>query len=134
MIKRTYPIYSISKFSFNLDDGSEVLAIFRENLEYKGQFDFIYSVNENVLQDKIVPYSIYSRILATLSNIIQDFIHDKYPITIFLKSNPRKEGLSNDRAKHNIHGQCLKMQIYKIPEYDYCEAVDGWLIYRKEVR
>lgn len=125
-----FPIFKVSKCSFETDDGLEITTEFLETINSTEDYNFIYKANENEFQEKIVPYSIYSRILATLSDIIRDFIKNKNPKSIFLKSNPRIEG-TEDRAKHNIHGHCLKMQIYKIPEYDYKELEDGWLIYRK---
>jgi len=128
-----YPIFRFKEISFKTDEGLEVTGEFIEITENGEDFNFIYKVNGNEFQEKVVPYSIYSRILATISLAIVDFIYDEHPVSIFLKSNSRKEDQVQDRSKHNIHGQCLKMQIYKLPEYDYREEGDGWLIYRKDL-
>lgn len=128
----TYPIFKVNRFSFDVDDELLMTAEFSIPIDSEEYCSFNYKVNGNEFQEKVVPYSIYSRILATLSNIIQEFIRENEPKSIFLKSNPRIKG-TEDRSKHRIHGQCLKMQIYKIPEYDYKELEDGWLIYKKEI-
>jgi len=127
----SYSIYKLKTFEFETDDGMEVVTEFSELIDDRGKFDFIYKVNGTEFQAKVVPYSIYGRILSTLSNIIQGFVNENKPISVFLKSTPRKEGQVQDKSKHTIHGHLLKMQIGKLPEYDYKELEDGWLIFRK---
>jgi len=127
----TCPIFRFREFSFEGDDDLQVFGRFLELNEKSEEYGFVYKVNESEFQSKVVPYSIYVRILVTITIAIQDFINEHEPVSIFLKSNPRKEGQVQDKAKHRIHGHILKMQIHKVDGYDYKELEDGWLIFRK---
>lgn len=130
--------YDCSKtyqFKFKIDYELFATCIFTpiEILDIEKKYDFEYKINDNEFQFQVTTYKRYNQIISTVCGIIRYFIYERNPKSIFLKSNPRIEGQVQDRSKHNIHGQCLKMQIYKLPEYDYKELEDGWLIYRKDL-